>query len=100
MDDYYECYNFFQECRSFVIKHQNFLAACKRIREHNENLDPKMLNSFVDLFADVQEEMEATCKEHKCIINYQTDNESERLHPSNLKYQTHSHNGEHKNIKP
>ena len=77
MDDYYECYNFFQECRSFVIKHQNFLAACKRIREHNENLDPKLLNSFVDLFADVQEEMEATCKEHKCIINYHTDTESE-----------------------
>ena len=77
MDDYYQCYNFFQECRAFVIKQQNFLAACKRIREHNENLDPSMLNSFVDLFADVQEVMGATCKEHKCIINYHTDNESE-----------------------
>ena len=77
MDDYYQCYNFFQECRAFVIKQQNFLAACKRIREHNENLDPSMLNSFVDLFADVQEVMGATCKEHKCIIDYHTYNESE-----------------------
>ena len=58
MNDYYECYNFFQECSAFVIKHQNFLAACKRLREHNEILDPKMNNSFIELFANVQKEME------------------------------------------
>ena len=77
MNDYYECYNFFQECTAFVIKHQNFLAACKRLREHNEILDPKMNNSFIELFANVQKEMESTCNEHKCIINHHTDDESE-----------------------
>ena len=77
MNDYYECYNFFQECSAFVIKHQNFLAACKRLKEHNEILDPKMNNSFIELFANVQKEMESTCNEHKCIINHHTDDESE-----------------------
>ena len=77
MENYYECYNFFKECSAFVIKYQNFITACQRIRDHNLKLDPKMFNLYADLFADVQKEMESTCIEHKCIMNLDTDNESD-----------------------
>ena len=77
MDDYYQCYNFFKECNAFVIKHQHFLTACKRIRDNDEKLDPKMYDSFVDLFANAEKDMDSTCNEHKCIVNYFTNSDDE-----------------------
>ena len=74
MTDYLECYNFFKECRAFALKHERFMAACKRIREQNEKVDPKLLYAIVELFVDIKREMESTCMEHKCIvILYDTD---------------------------
>ena len=70
MENYYECYNFFKECSAFVIKHKYFLAVCKRIRDNNEKLDPKMYDVFVDLFATGEKDMDSTCNEHRCIVNY------------------------------
>ena len=78
MNDYYECYNFFKECSAFVIKHQKFLAACKRIRDNNEKLDPRMYDVFVAAFANAEKDMDSTCNEHKCIVNlYDSDDEME-----------------------
>ena len=79
MSPYQECYNFFKDCKAFVILHQRFLTACKTIRDQNEKLDTQMLNLIVDLFADVRKEMNSTCQEHKCIINYHlySDDESD-----------------------
>ena len=74
MTDYLECYNFFKECRAFALKHERFMTACKRIREQNEKVDPKLLYAIVELFVDIKREMESTCMEHKCIVNlYDTD---------------------------
>ena len=70
MDDYYQCYNFFKECTAFVIKHKNFLAACKRIRDNNEKLEPKMYDALVDSFAIAEKDMNSTCNEHRCIVDY------------------------------
>ena len=70
MNDYYECYNFFKECSAFVIKHKNFITACKRIRDNNGKLDPKMYDSFVDSFAIAEKDMDSTCNEHRCIVDY------------------------------
>ena len=79
MSPYQECYNFFKDCKAFVILHQRFLTACKTIRDQNVKLDTQMLNLIVDLFADIRKEMNSTCQEHKCIINYHlySDDESE-----------------------
>ena len=55
MNDYYECYNFFKECSAFVIKHKNFITACKRIRDNNGKLDPKMYDAFVSDISDIEE---------------------------------------------
>ena len=79
MSPYQECYNFFKDCKAFVILHQRFLTACKTIRDQNEKLDTQMLNLIVDLFADIRKEMNSTCQEHKCIVNYHlySDDESE-----------------------
>ena len=74
MTDYLECYNFFKECRAFALKHERFMTACKRIREQNEKVDPKLLYIIAELFVDIKREMESTCIEHKCIVNlYDTD---------------------------
>ena len=74
MTDYLECYNFFKECRAFALKHERFMTACKRIREQNEKVDPKLLYALAELFVDIKREMESTCIEHKCIVNlYDTD---------------------------
>ena len=70
MSPYQECYNFFKDCKAFVVLHQRFLIACKTIRDQNVKLDTQMLNLIVDLFADIRKEMNSTCQEHKCIINY------------------------------
>ena len=67
MSPYHECYNFFKDCKAFVILHQRFLAACKTIRDKNEKLDTQMVNLIVDLFADIRKEMNSTCQEHKCL---------------------------------
>ena len=79
MSPYQECYNFFKDCKAFVVLHQRFLIACKTIRDQNVKLDTQMLNLIVDLFADIRKEMNSTCQEHKCIINYHlySDDESE-----------------------
>ena len=70
MNDYYECYNFFKECSAFVIKHKNFITACKRIRENKEKLDPKVYDEFVESFAIAEKDMDSTCNEHRCIVDY------------------------------
>ena len=79
MSPYQECYNFFKDCKAFVVLHQRFLTACKTIRDQNVKLDTQMLNLIVDLFADIRKEMNSTCQEHKCIINYHlySDDESD-----------------------
>ena len=79
MSPYQECYNFFKDCKAFVILHQRFLTACKTIRDQNEKLDTQMLNLIVDLYADIRKEMNSICQDHKCIINYHlySDDESE-----------------------
>ena len=78
MNDYYECYNFFKECSAFVIKHQKFLAACKRIKDNNEKLDARLYDVFVPAFANAEKDMDSTCNEHKCIVNlYDSDDEME-----------------------
>ena len=69
MGDYLECYNFFNECRAFALKHENFLAACKRIKDQNEKVDPQLLNTISELYAEIKREMESTCNEHKCIVD-------------------------------
>ena len=74
MTDYLECYNFFKDCRAFALKHERFITACKRIREQNEKVDPKLLYPIAELFVDIKREMESTCIEHKCIVNaYDSD---------------------------
>ena len=93
MSAYQECYNFFKDCKAFVILHQRFLTACKTIRDQNEKLDIQMLNLIVDLYADIRKEMNSTCQEHKCIINYHlySDGESESDTTYDSKLRSHLH---------
>ena len=78
MADYFECYNFFKECSAFATMQQRFLSACQRIKDHNEKVDPKMVDTIAELFVGAKREMESTCIEHKSIFDlYDSDMESD-----------------------